>query len=216
MPIRFKIRFPRWLDWPVLSALTLYHSIRLRTPVRIIPLTKGKFAIVDPADYPWLSRYNWHVVTHDGYYYAARRALVSEGRSRATVFMNREVLNAPPDRLVDHENHNTLDNRPSNLRLATYVENGRNRRKVKKLGKSSKYKGVTFQKATRRWRATIHVTGRSIQLGEFKSERQAAKAYDEAAKKYFGTFVCLNFPKRSEGPRLWLRWFSAGDPGSNQ
>jgi len=211
MAIRFKVQFPSWLNRLVLFALTLYHSIRLRCPVRIIPLTKGKFAIVDPDDYHWLSKYNWHVVTTNGFYYAARRARVSECRSRGTVFMNREVLKPPRNLLADHRNHHTLDNRKSNLRPATYVENGRNRRKVTKRNKSSKYKGVSFHKSKKRWRAVISYQGRSIQLGEFKTELEAAKAYDKAAKFHFGEFACLNLPHEGH-PNLPGSPRAGGDP----
>jgi hypothetical protein len=195
MSIRFKIETPHWLErillWPLLS----FHRLRLGRDICLIPLTKRKFAIVDSDDYPWLNCFKWHVVEHDGYFYACRRPLASEHRFCRSVWMNRELLNAPAGLLVDHRNHDTLDNRRSNLRLATYVENGRNRRKVARRNKSSKYKGVTYYKKRNVWRACICVNGRTIWLGEFKSELEAALAYDAAAKKYFGEFACLNFPE---------------------
>ena len=194
MSIRFKIETPSWLERILLLPLLLYHRLRLNCPVRLIPLTKGKFAIVDPHDYPWLSKFKWHVVTQNGYFYACRRPSVGEFRTSRSVWMNREILNAPPRLLVDHHNHDTLDNRKSNLRLATYAENGYNRRKLKK-SKSSRFKGVSFHKKRNVWRAVISTTGRSIHLGEFKSELQAAKAYDGAAKLHFKDFANLNFPE---------------------
>ncbi|MFH1370332.1 MAG: AP2 domain-containing protein [Planctomycetota bacterium] len=187
-----RIKVPRWLECLLLFPLYLYHCLRLGQDIRLIPLTKGKFAIVDPADFLWLNKFNWHVIENNGYFYACRRASLGEFRPCRSVFMNREILNAPPGLLVDHRNHDTLDNRRSNLRLATYAENGYNRRKVKK-SKSSKYKGVSFRKHRNRWRACICTNGRVIQLGEFKSETDAAKAYDKAARKYFGEFACTNF-----------------------
>jgi len=196
MSIRFKFVSPDWLERVLIWPLILYHTIRLGQSVRLIPLTKGKFAIVDPADYIWLSKFNWHVVRHDDYYYACRRASVCEDRPNKSrnVQMNREILNAPPDKLVDHHNHDTLDDRRCNLRLATYAENGRNRRKSPLKCKSSKYKGVSFRKRTKLWRAAICVDGKLIELGQFKTEIEAARAYDEAAKFHFKEFACLNFP----------------------
>jgi hypothetical protein len=196
MNLRLTINVPHWLERILLLPLLLYHRLRLGCPICLIPLTKGKFAIVDPDDFLWLSKFKWHVVEQYDYFYACRRPSVGEFRTSRSVWMNREILNAPTGLLVDHRNHNTLDNRRENLRLATYVENGRNRRKLPRKNKSSKYKGVTFYKKRNLWRAVICTNGRSIQLGEFKSELEAAKAYDEAAMKYFKEFACLNFPKK--------------------
>ena len=189
---KMKVKVPNWLENLILFTLRIYHIIRLGQDVRLIPLTKGKFAIVDTSDYLWLKNFNWHVVAHNGYFYPCRRVSVEEVYPSRTIQMNREILNAPPNRLVDHKNHNTLDHRRCNLRLATYAQNGYNRRKLKK-SKSSKYKGVSYRKRRNLYRAAICVNGRPIELGEFKSESDAAHAYDKAAKLYFKEFACLNF-----------------------
>ncbi len=104
-------------------------------------------------------------------------------------------------RKVDHKNHDTLDNRRSNLRVATSSQNGGNRRKW--MVGSSRYKGVTKTKDTTAncWLVRICVGWESIYLGRFKNEREAARAYDVAARKHFGRFAHLNFPTKQKRTR---------------
>jgi len=93
--------------------------------------------------------------------------------------------------VVDHINHNRSDNRRCNLRTCTQSQNMANRRKHK--GLSSKYKGVHWRKKEKRWRAQIRINYRTIYLGQFVDELDAATAYDITALKYFGEFTLPNF-----------------------
>jgi hypothetical protein len=102
------------------------------------------------------------------------------------------VLNLPPHLHADHINHNGLDNRKANLRPATQTQNIWHRRKFKSPSRSI-FKGITWMKRENRWRARITVNGRRLYLGSFDNELDAAKAYDEAAKKYHKEFAILNF-----------------------
>jgi hypothetical protein len=102
-------------------------------------------------------------------------------------------MNAPKGILVDHQNSNPLDNRRSNLRLATHLQNSHNRKKTK-IKTTSKYLGVSFDKYRKKWHVRILHMGKRINLGRFADEDEAGRAYDAAAKKYFGEFARLNFP----------------------
>ena len=106
--------------------------------------------------------------------------------------MHREIINAPEDMFVDHINHNGLDNRKANLRFATPADNARYAR-YPKINTSSKYRGVWYNKQTRKWRATIVVNRKRKQIGYFHNEINAARAYDQAAQKYYREFAILNF-----------------------
>jgi len=107
--------------------------------------------------------------------------------------MHRIIIDVPEGMFVDHINHNGLDNRKANLRPATPAENARYAR-YPKINTSSKYRGVWYNKQTKKWRATIVVNRKRKQIGYFKHEIDAARAYDESAKKYYRDFAVLNFP----------------------
>ena len=106
--------------------------------------------------------------------------------------MHRQILQPPGHLFVDHINHNGLDNRKTNLRLATCAQNTYNRINLRK-SKSSKYKGVSWKKQKMKWVVNVRYNCRNKFIGYFKDEIQAAKAYDKAAKKYHGEFASLNF-----------------------
>ena len=158
--------------------------------MKYIPLTKGLMTCVDDSDYVTLSQYKWYVVGHPGKEYAARCGRDSTGK-QIHIRMHREILSAPTNMEVDHIDGNRLNNCRSNLRLATRSQNGSNRTKSYPNA-TSKYKGVTWHKRDQYWQATIIHQNRHIHLGCFSSEKEAAVAYNTAAKKYHGNFAKLN------------------------
>jgi hypothetical protein len=158
---------------------------------RLIPLTKGKNAKVDAADYEWLNQWNWcamHLKKRD-VYIAVRNAGKEEGYG--TIQMHCQILHSEHD--VDHKNYDTLDNRRSNLRAATRSQNTQYRRL--QSNNAVGLKGVIRQSF---YQANIKVNRKSMWLGRFPDTEEgkidAARAYDRAALKYFGEFAVLNFP----------------------
>jgi hypothetical protein len=99
-------------------------------------------------------------------------------------------------RVVDHINHNTLDNRKANLRICTNQQNHFNMLK-KSLSKTSIYKGVHYVKRVKKFMAYISCP-KATYLGYYAKEIDAAMAYDTAAKKYFGEFAKLNVQKTAQ------------------
>lgn len=100
-------------------------------------------------------------------------------------------------REIDHINHDGLDNRFSNLRIATKAENQRNQRL---RGGTSQFKGVDWDKKDGKWRARIKNNENSFHLGLFKNEIEAAQAYDKKARELGWPDSGLNFPKREQSP----------------
>lgn len=174
--------------WPAL----LYRRLRYGYAFRRIPLTQGKYTIVDPDDFEKLSQYKWYAAKGVHTFYA-QRAIHKDGK-RKTILMHRQVMHAEKDILVDHINRNGLDDRKANLRFATYTQNAWNcERKVST--DSSKYKGLCWEKDNRRWRVRISINNKSKHLGFFDDEKEAAGVYDAAAKKYRGEYAFLNLSK---------------------
>jgi len=149
---------------------------------------KGKyFAIVDDEDFDRINQFNWFI----GNGYAQR--VVEKGNGKRDLFhMHRMVMNTPDGMMTDHINHDTLDNRKSNLRVCTRQQNAFNIKK-KKIA-ASKYKGISQDRRDNSWNVRIGFNNKRIQVGWFKDEMEAAKAYDQKAKELFGDFAKLNFP----------------------
>jgi hypothetical protein len=189
------ITVPDRLAGIFITLTLLYRRARYGYPFRRIPLTQGKYAIVDPEDFERLNKHKWCAVKRGNTFYAIRS--VGTRRNRRNIWMHREIIHPPRHLVVDHINHNGLDNRKVNLRPATQAQNNYNRLIIKRKGATSKYRGVAWKKENQKWIAQIHFNGEYIFLGYFKDETQAAKAYDQAAKKYYGQFACLNFPDKS-------------------
>lgn len=140
---------------------------------------------------------DWYAHKGKGnYFYAAHRFSVGGG-IREREWMHTIVLERVIGRklregeLADHSNLDKLDNRRSNLRLASRSENEANKRK-RKGGGTSKHKGVSFMASRKRWRATIQVDHKQTYLGSFENEDDAGRAYNKAATEIFGEFALLN------------------------
>jgi len=172
----------------------LSRRLRYGYAFRKIPLTQGKFALVDPEDYEELSKYKWYAVRSPRGFYAVRSIKAKNSRSgQKSVRMHRVILKAPEGKFIDHINHNGLDNRKSNLRICTMQQNSWNMRKQRR-NCTSQYKGVAWHKGEGKWQARIICNGKSFSSGYFDDEKAAAMAYDDKAKELFGEFASPNLP----------------------
>lgn len=151
-----------------------------------IVLSNGMVAKVDNKDFELVSQHNWYATKQEDRFYAS--AWIN-GRN---VSMHRLILGSEAGELdIDHKDTDGLNNTRENLRIATRSQNVANSRKQK--GTTSRFKGVHVMKEGY-IKAYIMHQYRRIHLGYFPTEEDAARAYDEAARLYFGEFARPNFP----------------------
>jgi hypothetical protein len=163
--------------------------------MKYIELTKGKRAIVDDEDYPYLSRFSWHIGEHRGIERAVMRIRGNredgEGRRKAAnIYMEQLLLPAKNGLVYIHLNKNSLDCRKENLHL-TSKQHAMSRSKKRK-NTSSKYKGVAYIKPNRKWRAILSANKTHYWLGLFATEKEAAIAYNEKAREIYGELAYQN------------------------
>lgn len=152
-----------------------------------IKLSNGLFCLVDDEDLNRLLPYRWYFkkdkFANTGYAFTQV--------DKKTIYMHRLIMGVKKGDEVDHKNRNGLDNQKENLRICSHSQNKAN---IKKMFSLSKLRGVyQFKHQRKKWFSQIQVNGRQIYLGTFEDKQEAGKAYDRAAKFYFGEFAQLNF-----------------------
>ncbi len=153
-----------------------------------IPLTQGKFAIVDDEDFERLSKFKWFASkVGSGAFYAMRT--IREGGCKRILPMQNAVMSVQHGVIVDHIDRNRLNNRRDNLRICTQAQNSCNRSMMR--NNTSGFKGVS--RHGKKWQSRIKLDGKSMFLGYFNTKEEAARAYDAAAVKFHGEFASLNF-----------------------
>lgn len=156
--------------------------------MKTIPLTRGKVALVDDADFEWLQQWKWRTLKAAGN--GIERWYAITGQRKNTLSMHRVIMaryRSIDGLEFDHRDCNGLNNQRDNLRECTQKQNVGNSRK--RLRSSSKFKGVYWHKGTSKWMARI----KNKYLGIFHNEEEAARVYDDAAKATFGEFARVNF-----------------------
>jgi len=157
---------------------------------RLIPLTRGQYALVYKIDYEWLMKKPWVAAWNPSTetYYAVT---ANDNPGKPGIRMNVLIAGKVGYRVVHHHNHDTLDNRRSNLKPCTHSQNSMSR-KIHS-NNTSGYRGVSFDKSSGKWMVQIGTAGKRNQ-GRYKSAIEAARLYDKLAIKLYGEFAMLNFP----------------------
>ena len=136
--------------------------------------------LIDLEDIDRCKNYKWYLNSF-GYVYNNKVGL-----------LHRFIMNPKDDEIIDHINHNKLNNKRCNLRICSQQQNLMNASKRKNC--SSKFKGVFWNKYDNRWRASIVINNRNKYIGNYLNEIEAAEAYDRASIKYFKEYAFTNFP----------------------
>ncbi len=166
---------------------------------KIIYTRKGEEILVDDEDYETLTDLKW-CLDANGYpiTYTYVSGINGKKGQNKIYLMHRMIMNTPKGLTTDHINHIKTDNRKINLRICSQSNNARNSIKQSKI---NKYKGVAKCKGQDYFVARINNNNKGIFLGNYRSEEDAALAYDRMAEKLFGEFALLNLPDRKDTPQ---------------
>ena len=156
-----------------------------------IALTQSKIALVDDDDFQSINQFKWYAVKmKDGTFYARSWMAGQE------IYLHNFIMQPPVGMEIDHIDRDSLNCTQGNMRLATHAQNCLNKRK--RMNMTSQYRGVSFDQSCCKWRAQISINGKNRRIGLFDDEIDAARDYDEIAKKPapfgHGEFSQFNFP----------------------
>lgn len=141
------------------------------------------------ADYERVAQFKWSATKAKHTVYGIRKIRTAEGRTTSQL-LHRFIMGVTdPSIDVDHKDHNGLNNQRCNLRRTVRGEHDGNRSKTRG---SSQYKGVSWDRSKEKWRACIRIE-KTVHLGYFDHEKDAALAYDSAARTRFGVMAKCNF-----------------------
>lgn len=162
----------------------------------LIPLTQNMYTVIDKQYFNEIKNFGWSLIKSKvkNKFYAITRV------NGKMIYMHKFIINILEKIVgnVDHIDGDGLNNRRSNLRLVTSSNNNWNQKKQKNKKLSSIYKGVHYENYAKRWKVAIHLNNKLLKSTYRKTEIEAAKQYDIWARKYFGEFACVNFPKENE------------------
>ncbi len=171
------------------SALPPANPPRLsnkQAAVKEIQLDKGQVALVDDDDFERVNAFKWQSTWNNntGFFYA-KRTECNNGKS-SSIYMSRFIMNTPKGITCDHINHNTLDNRKSNLRNCTYSQNSFNRRTRK--DNAVQHKNITA--SCGKFRVQLMINKKYVFRKTFSTLQEAIFARDRERKIHFGEFDC--------------------------
>jgi hypothetical protein len=170
----------------------LAREVLIDGDIARVMLPNSEPAIIDAADAHLAEGQPWRL-NRSGYVaYCRHTPWVNGKRTSGWIFLHRVIAGTPDGLTTDHADGDTLNNRRANLRIVTNSQNAKNKR-TRGRAKTSRYKGVNWYAARGQWTARVTSDYRGYHLGYFDSEEQAARAYDEAAKRHHGEYAALNF-----------------------